>query len=221
MEKLQKQTVGPIGLIAQARNGILVTSARQSEIKATLATCCSYLGITQAPDYFATSILIEFVSDKLKLYTLEELILAFKNLAANEYTCENEHYGKLSPAYLKDVMDAYKYWRDKYRGEEHRKELEPIAEDITINYKDCYEFIDDWCRAKKKIPYGASWSQAYDYMHRENIINPTEDEKTKIKAVAARSASPKHQEDFARACKKEYVIQHFEEQYKIIRDNTF
>jgi len=145
------------------------------------------------------------------------MILAFKNLAANEYICEHEHYGKLSPAYLKDVMDAYKYWRDKHRGAEQRKELEPSGIVAHIDYKDCWQFIDAYCQREKKMPCGANWSQAYDYMFRENIINPTDEEKANARYVAAQTNSVKDKAEFSRACKKEYVLQYFEMKYGLTR----
>lgn len=216
--KLQTKTAGPIGLINQARNGTLVTSANEIKIKAALAACSTYMGINNQPDRASTTILIDFVTDKLTLFTLEEMILAFKNLAANEYICENEHYGKLSPAYLKDVMDAYKYWRDKHRGQEQRKDMLPSEEIKSINYEECFTFIRDYCDKHNKIPYGANWAQCYDYLFREERINPTTEEKENIKTIVSVRFKGKYEEkEFLDECKKEYILQYFEMLYGITR----
>lgn len=210
--------IGKVGLIRQAKATYKLIDCKETQLKASLFACCKYVSIDKLPDELETNILIDFCQDKFKTFGIDELVLAFKNVAANEFTVDKDHYGTLSPSYLADVLDAYREWKDKVLGMENRKSLEPSPNVNRVDLEDCFTFIEKWSEKYGKLPYGANWSQAYDHAINENIIDPTDKDKDRIRKILITTGSGHlSTDDFSRACKKEFIQQHFEKKFNINR----
>ncbi len=214
--KLQKASLSELQIVNRAGTGLKIEYCKPNSISDSILTCCALIGLEAKPSVLEAKVLMECMIEFLRRYTLEEMELAFKIMVQNKIE-KVEPYGKFSPSFLQDVMDNYKFYRDRLTGVENRKELEPTEPVRDIDYKDCYEFIDNYCQRDNKIPFGANWSQAYDYARREKIINPTKEEKQNVRYIAYKTNSVKDEQGFAIACKKEYIIQYFEMKYGLTR----
>jgi len=119
----------------------------------TLSECSMMLGSKAAPtdeEYFLLKkVLIESFID----FSPEEILIAFNKLIAGKLSCEFDKYGKLSAAYLGQVLLAYRDYRNKALAEslKHQAKIEiktePTAEEKA---KTRQEFLTN-CLI---IPYG-------------------------------------------------------------------
>ena len=80
-----------------------------------------------------------------------------------------------------------------------------------------HDFIDIYCSRKHEIPYGASWTDAYNHLIKEGIVNPSEQELNTIKARIINKGIKENDPDMERQVKREFTIQYFEMKYGVTR----
>ena len=80
-----------------------------------------------------------------------------------------------------------------------------------------HDFIDRYCAMKHEIPYGASWTDAYNHLISEGIINPSEKQLDNLKAQMAHKGTKENDLDMERQVKREFTIQYFEMKYGVTR----
>lgn len=209
---------GLVSNINKARATYKIMDCTDLKIKQVLATCGAYVAVTNSPNEIETTVLIDFCRSYLGKYGVDEMTLAFSELANNTYTVEKDHFGKISPAYLKDVLDAYRAWRDGVLNKENRKKLEP-PKPRNISDQESYEFIRGFCEKKNEIPIGANWSQAYNHMDASNILQLSGKEKQQIENKVIEKRGKLKEEDLKYYCKREAVIEHFELIHGITRNH--
>lgn len=220
--KMSVYKVGLLSKIKSSKGSYKIMDCSEVKIKQVIATCCAYVSIVKEPNEVETIVLIDFCKEHLGRFGVDELRLAFSELANNTFQVEKDHFGTMSPSYLKDVLDGYRAWRDKLLNQEVRaKELIEVNDPIiNIDYEDCYSFIDNFCKREKKLPWGANWSQCYDYMVRNKIIDPNDEDKARIRLMTKRKFRGKYKEkEFIDECKTEFTKEYFEMKYEIERTN--
>ncbi len=80
-----------------------------------------------------------------------------------------------------------------------------------------HDFIDSYCSRKNEIPYGASWTDAYNHLIDEGIVGPSEKELNRIKKKITNKGIKENDPDMERQVKREFTIQYFEMKYGITR----
>lgn len=89
------------------------TRIRQIEsdepIKQVLRYVFTLLGIRaeNIPNELQKSVLINYIKNDLKQYSVDDIKIAFHLLLKNELECESNHYQSFSALYLSNVMNAY------------------------------------------------------------------------------------------------------------------
>lgn len=213
---LQKVSGSDLQAVNRARTGVKIEYCKADDISKSILTCCALIGLDSKPTLLEAKVLMEYMIEFLKRYSLEEMELAFKTMAQNK-TEKIEHYGKFSASFLQDVMDNYRLYRDKLTGEERRNQESVYTPGDKQDEKEMYDFIDGYCDREQRLPYAGPWTHAYNYMIDKGIINPSEEEKEKIKRIVSRKNTMEDEKDFQYCCKREYTIQYFEMKYGIIR----
>lgn len=76
------------------------------------------------PNDVQKSVLINYIQNDLKQYSVDDLKIAFHLMLKNELDCEPNHYQNFSPMYLAQVMNAYQKHRNSAIHEFKKLEME-------------------------------------------------------------------------------------------------
>lgn len=76
------------------------------------------------PNDVQKSVLINYIKNDLKHYSVEDIRIAFHLMLKNELDCESNHYQNFNPMYLAQVMNAYNKHRKNVIHEFKQIEME-------------------------------------------------------------------------------------------------
>jgi hypothetical protein len=185
---LQQQEWKPskTGSFADAMKGIKIKSVPVESLQAALRLIMTKVGVRAAnfPDGLEKDVLINHIMQNFGSHTIEEVILAFDKAIAGELECEVNHYENFSCMYFSQIMNAYRAWaRERYKElpKEKPKELSAPPEPVTD---------EEWIEIGKGL-----WKSTKNIMliptklYRLLNLNPTDDEKERIKQAADRFIS--------------------------------
>lgn len=136
------------------------------------------------PDGLEKDVLINHIKNNYGSHTIEEIILAFDKAIAGELECQVNHYENFSCMYFSQVMNAYRIWaRERYKElpKEKPKELTAPPEPVTD---------EEWIEIGQGL-----WKSTKNIMlippklYRLLNLNPTDEEKERIKEAADRFIS--------------------------------
>jgi len=82
----------------------------------------------QMPNEIETEVLTSFIKANYKNYRLEEIKIAFEMAIKQEFKAETNHYGSFSVLYFANIMNGYKFSREKAGAEIMRIEAKKKAE---------------------------------------------------------------------------------------------
>jgi hypothetical protein len=92
------------------------------KMRQTFSKCSLMLGAKAAPTDEEYFILKDVMIESFKDFGADEVEIAFKSLIAGKLDCEPDKYGKISAAYLGQVLIAYRTHRHKALADELKKQ---------------------------------------------------------------------------------------------------
>jgi len=146
---------------------------------------CKFLGITNVPDPDLQKMLIAFIKKNYSDLSIEEIEAAIEMGLKNELDINMEPYNSFDAVYISAILNAYKLKRDKIRSKANRAEDKeerdkqydaPSKTDTEQHWED----IVNWCKEKKKFPFGADWSGLFKMLEENGAIKMTDDEKKEV-----------------------------------------
>ncbi len=158
-----------------------------NEVKTALFYIMELVGLN--PKKFSKQEL-DFISGKLienyKWLTVDEIKRAFdlgvKGLLDIQMS-EVKHYHSFNTLYVSNILNSYK----RYKAKENIKpklaanvllipEGKKTKEQVFMEHKEEFEFIEREFNKNKKLPSLANWSDAFLHMEREGIIERMEND---------------------------------------------
>ena len=147
------------------------------------------LGVTNKrfPDNESIAVLIQNIKETIPKYGVNEIVVAFKLLVHQKLNINIEHYQSLDSMYFNRVMKAYKEQKRGIALLEKNKLLQKaqLPQETPKSDKQLqdqnWKWLTDHYKKTGKFPQGVNYVHCYDYGIRENLFNPTTDEKVKIK----------------------------------------
>ena len=133
------------------------------------------LAIPTQPNDIEISILAQYLKESHPLITLEEVVIALKMNASNQFPKKIEHYGQFSGTYLSDIIYQYqdhakiqtvlkvKEINDNQQSEKPREVATP---------EQSYNFIKKYKSENGECPKFADYSKAFDWMWQNGLTKP-------------------------------------------------
>ena len=203
--ELQQQEWKPskTGSFAEAIKGSILNTLPVEALQTTLRLIFTKVGLRAAnfPDGLEKDVLINHIMQNFGSHTIEEIILAFDKAIAGELECEVNHYENFSCMYFSQIMNAYRAWaRERYKElpKPKPKELSAPPEPVTD---------EEWIEIGQGL-----WKSTKNIMlippklYRLLNLNPTDEEKERIKQAADRFISNLIYQD------KDYFISEIDKQ---------
>lgn len=155
-------------------------------IKETLVYIYALIGIKEMPSRSEDIVIINYIKNCLKNFTLKEFRVAFELAAQQKLGIkyrELNTYQNFNTIYLSNIMNAYRNYRFKHIQNE--PEIEPILDKALIRKR----FIDTICREfqiykETGKQYQDGGSRRYYFLVEIGLINYTTDQKNKYIKLA-------------------------------------
>ena len=164
-----------------------------SRTRITLAQCSLMLGSKTAPSDEEYFILKNVLIENFKDFSPEEILTAFNKLVAGRLNVEPDKYGKISAAYLGQVLIAFRQERHKALAEELRnKPKEPTKEpDMDEKQRIRRDYVSQ-CIIKPYIAlkHGVNkfsridTNNLFKFLYKTKLIEPSKEELNDYKEKA-------------------------------------
>lgn len=148
-------------------------------------------GINYPNEFDTTMVLIPFIKDKLGLFTVADIKVAFQMAVAGELgEIDLKHYQTFNSIYLSDVMKAYKVYKNRVIAEEEKRiQKEKFSEELVLSDEEKQEIEEsfwremvvneylNFCQTEQITIMPISAEHVYKIMKKRGFINVTKEER--------------------------------------------
>lgn len=173
----------------------LMPSKFEKDLRRIIGVICVQYSIRQAPDEFATNIIVKFVRNRYEYLTLQEFALAFELNLLNEDEGKPKHFQNISVEFIADVMKYFMQLKSEALAS--LKRATPVKElsEHQSTEKDYYDRLIAFVEKNKILPHTWNWTAVYNYMEDFEMITETDEEIKAFKAQVKYEVKTKAQLD--------------------------
>jgi hypothetical protein len=168
-----------------------IAFATAEEVKAELKKIFLFLNIKTQPDELQKDMIVSFVLNDLKRFSLTELLLAYRLCASGQVKAEIEHFQNFNSIYIGKIMVKYEEWK---RQKVKEIKLEANKQDSLLlnakneidpaqRNKESYENLCKYVEENNEIPMGWNWLHVYKHMEDNNLIDMDVEDKKMFAVV--------------------------------------
>lgn len=182
-------------ILASKETRVALMGQNKEPLKEALVYIFDLIGLKELkyPDKREQSILVQFIDNKLSMYSPSDFKIAFEMAVSGEIKVENmNHYQNFNSLYLSDVMKVYKEYRNKIVTEQRLKEQADQFKERTFTDEEIQKSRESFYKTMIVEEYNSffetgnftipiySAKMVYKEMESRGMINITREEKKEL-----------------------------------------